>query len=57
MIDTLRAGMCVRLPSGNAVRLVRRERAEWVCEYTELARARGEVRFTSAFLRKYGRRV
>lgn len=57
MIDTLRAGMCVRLPSGNAVRLVRRERAEWVCEYTELARARGEVRFASAFLRKYGRRV
>ena len=42
MIGTLRAGMLVRLPGGN---VVRRERA----------RARGEVRFASAFLRKYGR--
>lgn len=57
MIDTLRAGMLVRLPGGNVVRLVRRERAEWVCEYTERARARGEVLFASAFLRKYGRRA
>ena len=57
MTDSLRAGMLVRLPGGNHVRLVRRERAEWVCEYAEGARARGEVRFTSAFLRKYGRRV
>ena len=57
MIGTLRAGMLVRLPGGNVVRLVRRERAEWVCEYAEGARARGEVWFTGAFLRKYGRRV
>lgn len=57
MIGTLRAGMLVRLPGGNIVRLVRRERADWVCEYTEGARARGEVWFTGAFLRKYGRRV
>ena len=57
MIDALRAGMLVRLPGGNIVRLVRRERAEWVCEYTERACARGEVLFASAFLRKYGRRA
>ena len=57
MTGILRAGMLIRLPGGNHVRLVRRERAEWVCEYAEGARARGEVRFTSAFLRKYGRRV
>ena len=57
MIHALRAGMLVRLPGGNIVRLVRRERADWVCEYTERARARGEVLFTSAFLRKYGSRV
>lgn len=43
--------MLIRLPGGNHVRLVRRERAEWVC------RARGEVRFAGAFLRKYGRRA
>lgn len=59
MIGALRPGMLVRLPGGNIVRLVRRERAEraeWVCEYTERARARGEVWFTGAFLRKHGRR-
>lgn len=53
MIDTLHVGMRVMLPSGNVVVLVRRERAEWVCEYTELARARGEVLFTGLFLRKH----
>lgn len=53
MIETLHAGMRVMLPSGNVLVLVRRERAEWVCEYTELARARGEVLFTGVFLRKY----
>ena len=57
MTGTLRAGMLIRLPGGNTVRLVRRERADWVCEYTEGARARGEVWFAGAFLRKYGRRV
>lgn len=60
MTGILRAGMLIRLPGGNVVRLVRlvrRERADWVCEYTEGARARGEVWFTGAFLRKYGRRV
>ena len=57
MTGILRAGMLIRLPGGNVVRLVRRERADWVCEYTELARARGEVWFTGAFLRKYGRQA
>lgn len=57
MIETLATGMRVMLPSGNIVVLVRRERAEWVCEYTELARARGEVVFTGVFLRKYARQV
>jgi hypothetical protein len=57
VIGILRSGMLVRLPGGNIVRLVRRERAEWVCEYTERARARGEVLFTGAFLRKHGRLV
>ena len=57
MTGILRTGMLIRLPGGNVVRLVRRERADWVCEYTEGARARGEVWFTGAFLRKYGRRV
>lgn len=57
MIETLLVGMRVLLPSGNIVVLVRRERAEWVCEYTELARARGEVLFTGVFLRKHGTQV
>lgn len=43
-------GLRLVLPSGNVVRLVQREGEEWLCEYTELARARGEVWFTIAFL-------
>lgn len=57
MIEALATGMRVMLPSGNIVILVRRERTEWICEYTELARARGEVIFTGVFLRKYARQV
>lgn len=57
MIEVLTTGMRVMLPSGNILVLVRRERAEWVCEYTEIARARGEVVFTGEFLRAYARRV
>ena len=57
MIETLHTGMRILLPSGNIVCLLRRERAEWVCQYTELARARGEVLFTGAFLRKHGTQV
>jgi hypothetical protein len=57
MIDTLHIGMRVMLPSGNVLVLLRRERTEWICEYTELARARGLVVLTGLFLRKYGRQV
>lgn len=41
MITTLRRGMRVVLPSGNIIVLLRRERMQWVCEYTQVARARG----------------
>jgi hypothetical protein len=57
MIETLATGMRLMLPSGNVIVLVRRERTEWICEYTEQARARGEVVFTGVFLRNYARRV
>jgi hypothetical protein len=57
MIETLATGMRLMLPSGNVIVLVRRERTEWICEYTELARARGEVVFTGLFLRTYAQRV
>lgn len=57
MISTLHPGMRVMLPSGNILCLVRRERTEWVCQYTALARARGEVLFTGVWLRKHGRPV
>jgi hypothetical protein len=57
MIETLATGMRLMLPSGNVIVLVRRERTEWICEYTEQARARGEVIFTGLFLRNYARRV
>lgn len=57
MIEALTIGMRVLLPSGNVVVLLRRERTEWVCEYTELARARGEVIFTGLFLRTHARQV
>lgn len=57
MIDELLAGLCVRLPSGNIVRLVRCDRGEWLCEYTHVARARGEVVFSGIFLYKFGRRA
>ena len=57
MIEALATGMRLMLPSGNVIVLVRRERTEWICEYTELARARGEVIFTGVFLRTYARRM
>lgn len=57
MIEVLATGMRVMLPSGNVVVLVRRERTEWICEYTELARARGEVVFIGLFLRTYAHQV
>lgn len=57
MITTLAVGMKLRLPSGNAVVLLRRERRHWVCEYTAASKARGEVEFSGAYLRKFGRRL
>jgi hypothetical protein len=58
MIDELLPGLRVLLPSGNIVLLLRREaRKEWICEYTELARARGEVIFTESFLRDWCHRA
>ena len=55
MISTLRSGMRVALPSGNVIVLLRRERMHWVCEYTDHARARGEVEFSGVWLRTHGR--
>lgn len=57
MIATLHVGMRVMLPSGNALVLVRRERAFWVCEYAADSCRRGEVEFTGAWLRRWGRAV
>lgn len=58
MIDHLKTDLLVRLPSGNVVRLLApMKNKEWLCEYTEQSRARGEVVFSSSFLRDYGVRV
>ena len=54
MILRLRVGMRVRLPTGNVVLLVRPVGSDWTCEYTVLARARGEVEFSGAWLRRVG---
>jgi hypothetical protein len=54
VITTLCTGMRVRLPSGNVLVLVRRERAYWVCEYAPGCKARGEVEFSGVYLRKWG---
>lgn len=56
-IRSITIGMHIRLPSGNVLRVVRCTGREWVCEYTDRARARGEVVYTGAFLRKFGRAV
>lgn len=58
MIEAIRAGTLIRLPSGNIVIVVSREsRHEWLCTYAEGSRARGDVVFTTAFLRDWGTRV
>jgi hypothetical protein len=57
MIEFLEPGMRVMLPSGNVVVLIYRERTEWLCRYTTYSRARGEVVFSSVWLRKHGMRV
>lgn len=54
MIAALRAGMRVRLPSGAVLVLLRRERTQWVCEYADMPRQRGEVEFTGVWLRRWG---
>lgn len=53
MVTQLRVGMVLRLPSGNVIILLRRVRSEWLCEYTDQARARGQVLFTGAYLRRH----
>lgn len=53
VIQVLASGMRIMLPSGNVVRLLRRERNEWVCVYDrQLSRDRGEVVFAGCFLRR-----
>lgn len=47
----LRKGVLLRLPSGNVVRLVARERTDWHCVFVSGTR-RGDVVFSGAFLRK-----
>ena len=54
MIRILARGMRVQLPSGNVIVLLRRERMHWVCQYTDHARARGEVEFSGLWLRQFG---
>jgi hypothetical protein len=49
--------MRVLLPSGNIIVLVRRERMHWVCAFTALSRARGEVEFSGVYLRKFGVKI
>lgn len=57
MILTLRVGMRVLLPSGNVVVLMSCARGAWVCEFSPGCNARGQVEFSGAWLRKWGRRV
>jgi hypothetical protein len=57
MITTLHVGMRVMLPSGNVLVLARRERASWICEFVPGCKARGEVEFTGAWLRRWARQV
>lgn len=50
----LTVGLRLMLPSGNVLRLLHLEGSEWTCEYTAIARARGQVVYTVAFLCRYG---
>lgn len=54
MIAMLRAGMRVRLPSGNIVVLLQRDGTHWICQYAPSAKERGEVELSMAYLRKFG---
>jgi hypothetical protein len=53
MVDVLATGMHLRLPSGNVVRLIGRDGEDWVCEYTAVSKARGEVIYTETFLKSF----
>lgn len=57
MIEAIRAGTLIRLPSGNIVIVVARQGKEWLCTYAEGSRARGDVVFTGEFLRAWGKRA
>lgn len=57
MINEIRPGMVLRLPSGNEVTVLRLAGFEWACQYTERARARGEVIFSAAFLHNWAKRA
>lgn len=54
MITMLRAGMRVRLPSGNVIVLLYRDGTDWTCEYVPGASRRGEVELSVVYLRKFG---
>lgn len=58
MINTIRAGDVIRLPSRNTVMVIARLKGqEWVCVFTQHSKARGEVIFTAAFLQAFGVRA
>lgn len=57
MLNAIRAGDLIRLPSGNVVIVIARQGNEWLCQYAEGSRARGEVVFASTFLRDWGTRA
>jgi hypothetical protein len=49
-LQSLHAGMRVRLPSGNRVMLLAAEGADWICAYLDGSRARGEVHLARAWI-------
>jgi hypothetical protein len=59
MIELICSAQRIVLPSGNEILVMAKHLVddEWVCEYTVYANARGEVIFSGAFLRAFGRLV
>ena len=57
MINLIRSAQRIALPSGNEIIVMAEHLVddEWVCSYTVYAQARGEVIFSGAFLRAFGR--
>lgn len=54
-VKILRVGMRLSMPSGNVLTLVERQGDEWLCVYDQNNdKARGEVSFTQAMLRRWG---